>query len=123
MKLFDKIKSVFINRKNPELHYVVNVDDEGISCSHPKRNFERINWTDIDEIAIVTTNDGPFFPDVWFVFIGKDTGCSFPQGATNLTDELLFDNIIKRFKNFDYAIMIQAMSCAENNKFICWTKR
>jgi len=39
--------------------------------------------------------------------------------ATNLTKEVLFDRIFKKFDNFDYVKFIQAMSSVENKKFIC----
>src|SRR5258706_571436 len=71
--------------------YRAVVTEDGIACEHPKRAREFIRWGDVREIAIRTTSDGPWLPDMWVLFVGGSGGCSVPTeaadfDAVNLSD-------------------------------------
>ncbi len=106
-------------RKQPEEYYDIIIEDEFIRVEHPKREVEQLNWNDVCEIVIITTDEGPFHPDVWLVLIGDDQGCSIPLGAPNFDG--VYD-IVSKYEGFNYERWIEAMGCAENARFVIWKR-
>lgn len=98
--------------------YQVFVTDEAVSCTHPKRATELIRWDEIKEIRLVTTSDGPFSPDEWYLFVGDDGGCSVPSEAKGF--DQLWDIFKTRFPGFDYQGIIQAGTSDEQR--VLWKK-
>lgn len=94
------------------------ITEHEIACEHPERERESVPWDEITEIMLVTTDEGPFLPDMWFVFMGKSKGCSVPSEAKGI--DLLWDEIKKRFNNFNYDAVIQAGT--DNDQKILWKK-
>lgn len=104
---------------NPEEQFTVIVTEEGVACEHPRRKREFIRWDDINEISIVTTDEGPLLPDLWLLLTGSNNGCSIPQGAAGYDE--LFDRICQ-FPDFDFESVIEASACASNARFTCWKR-
>lgn len=98
--------------------YQIIVTDESISCTHPKRATKLIRWQEINEIRLITTSDGPFLPDEWYLFVGDDGGCSVPSEAKGF--EVLWDIFKTRFPGFDYEGIIQAGTTDEQR--VLWKK-
>lgn len=103
----------------PEDEFVVTLTDDDITVAHPERKTESVRWDDVQAIKVLTTDAGPFFPDVWFVLIGTNGGCVFPQGAPNA--ESAYDRI-SQFDGFDFETFIHAMSSAKNEEFLLWSR-
>jgi hypothetical protein len=81
---------------------------------------EEVAWEDLVEVQIVTTDDGPFVDDVFFLLVGRDgSGVCVPQGAPG--SETLLDRL-QKLPNFDNGEVIRAMVCSENARFVCWKK-
>ena len=66
----------------PESRCVVRLLDSEVVCERPDGKVERVGWADLQKVEVVTTGDGPFAPDVFWVLHGTDGGCAVPQGAT-----------------------------------------
>jgi hypothetical protein len=92
------------------------VDDWGVR----RGDDEKVAWDDLVGVDIVTTDEGPYAEDVFFVLHGKDgKGCVVPQevaAARSLLERL------QRLPGFDNGRLIEAMGCAENARFVCWKK-
>lgn len=58
----------------------VEFDDEWIR-SHRGRLEEAVQWDDLSEIAIVTTDAGPWCEDAYWLLVGKTRGCAIANGA------------------------------------------
>ena len=86
--------------------YQVIITEHSLTCAHPKRPTESIRWDQVEEITLVTTSDGPFLPDVWYVFTGDGAGCSVPSEAKGFDE--LWDIFRSRFPTIDYEAMIAA---------------
>lgn len=86
--------------------FEVVVSEDGLSCSHPRRAAEAIRWNEVREILLVTTSAGPWAPDVWYVFVGEEGGCSVPTEAKGF--ERLWEVFRRRFPGMDYQAMIAA---------------
>lgn len=119
MGLLDRLFKKKEERKEPEDYYDISITDDYVKVEHPKRDTEQINWNEIEEISILTTDDGPFLPDVWLMLIGNGKGCSMPQGAPKY-DEVY--DIVSKYEGFDFEEVIMAATSTDNAKFELWKK-
>jgi len=90
-----------------------------VSCESPEGTIEKIQWDEIDKIEIVTTSDGPFLPDVFWVLIGTEKQCVVPSGATGEKQLLTRLQALPGFHN---EVLISAMSCTADRHFTCWIR-
>jgi hypothetical protein len=105
---------------HPELRWGVNVENEIINLKDPDGKLKSTKINEIEEIKIITTDQGPFLPDVWWKLISRDTTFLFPQGALG---ERKFLDEVQKLPEFDNETFIKAMVSADNNEFICWKKK
>jgi hypothetical protein len=103
----------------------ITVDDEGVTRCYPSSGkVERARWGDLQEVTIVTTDDGPMHEDVFFLLINRDgTGCVVPHSSA--VEHKLLPRI-QRLPNFGFEgneQIAKAMGSAENARFVCWRRR
>ena len=78
-------------------------------------------WSDVVEVAIVTTSDGPFAEDVFYVLsISEDDGCVVTHEAAERID--LLPELHAQFSGLNDKKVIEAMGCTSDNKFVLWSK-
>lgn len=104
----------------PESDYVVDLTDTEVICRSPNGRTERLAWDDIQRVEILTTADGPFVPDVFWVLHGSKGGCVIPQGATG-EQELM--TRLGKLPDFRWEAANEAMSSAEDRRFLCWDRQ
>lgn len=112
------------NKRNPSLlieaQFLVSFDNENISVIDPDGKDSIVPIKNLTKIDILTTEDGPWAPDVfWRFFIDdNDAVMIFPGGATGESELLTFmqDN----FKNFDSVAVIKAMGSTSLATFKIW---
>jgi hypothetical protein len=82
---------------------------------------ERITWSDLAEVGILTTDQGPLQEDVFWVLLGRDgkSGCAIPQSSEG-ADRLL--EFFQRLPDFQHDVVIKAMGSTNNAKFTCWQR-
>jgi hypothetical protein len=98
----------------------IHIDDRGVRRDLPSGKVEQVTWDDLREVAVVTTADGPFAEDVFFVLVGRDdSGCIIPQSAPESTPLL---ERLQRLHGFDNEAFIRAMGSTENATFVCWRR-
>ena len=69
---------------------------------------------------MLTTADGPFAEDMFFVLAGRDgSGCVVPQSASE-SGQLL--ERLQRLPGFDNEAFIRAMGSSEDARFVCWRR-
>jgi hypothetical protein len=80
---------------------------------------ESIRWDELHEIGIVTTDEGPWAEDVFWLFLNADRskGCAVPNGADGFPALL---ERIQTLPGFNNEAVVQAMGSAENNQFLIW---
>jgi hypothetical protein len=103
----------------PESRFVVRMSDTEVVCERPDGKIERVGWADLRRVEVVTTGDGPFAPDVFWVLHGTEGGCAVPQGATG--DSQLLERL-QALPGFDNGAFIEAMSSASDRRFLCWQR-
>ena len=98
---------------------MVRLSDSEVVCERPDGKVERVGWADLQKVEVVTTADGPFAPDVFWVLHASAGGCAVPQGATG-ENELLAR--LQALPGFDNRAVIEAMSCTSDRRFLCWQR-
>ena len=108
----------FLKRKLVPRVPATTIDDRGVRRDLGNGNVEEVAWSDLVEVQIVTTDEGPYVEDVFYLLIGaNETGCVVPQ-ADSQCGALL--SRLQALPDFDNGKVIEAMSCAENARFVCW---
>jgi len=103
----------------PESEYIVTVTDDLIRVEHPANETTNIFWYDLQEVSIITTDEGPFAADVWLVLKGNAGTIRIPQG--NPGYDTVYDRV-SGLEGFNFQGVIDAMMSTENNEFILWKK-
>lgn len=50
-------------RLESESRFLVRLSDSEVVCERPDGRVERVGWSDLQQVEVVTTGDGPFAPD------------------------------------------------------------
>lgn len=106
-------------RLEPESRFIIRLSDSEVVCERPDGRVERVGWSDLQKVEVVTTGDGPFAPDVFWVLYGTSGGCAVPQGATG--DKELLERL-QALPGFDNQAFIEAMSSTSDRRFLCWQR-
>lgn len=96
----------------------VRIDDHGLAATRDRGPELRLEFQDIQRVAIRTTDEGPGVEDVYWVLSAGDQICLIPHGAEGESE--LFDRLLK-LPGFNNQAMIAAMTCTENAEFECWS--
>lgn len=104
----------------PESEFVVTVTSDFVRVEHPSITTQNIFWSDLNEVSIITTDEGPLNPDVWLVLKGDVGGCRIPQGCTGY--DSVYD-IVSAYDGFDFDEVIKAMTSTDNNEFLLWQRK
>lgn len=103
----------------PESLFTVTLDEEWCTCTRPDGQKEAVRWDQLEEVLLVTTDQGPLEPDVFWVLSAGETGVVVPQGATG--ERALLERL-QQLPGFDSRPVIAAMGCTENRQFSCWKR-
>jgi hypothetical protein len=106
-------------RLEPESRFIVRVSDSEVVCERPDGRTERISWSDLQKMEVITTDEGPFTADVFWVLHGTSSGCVIPQGATGDAELLKH---LQALPHFDNNVFTEAQGSTSNQTFICWER-
>ena len=106
-------------RQAPEAQFAVSFDERKIKLTVPDGRTFTVAWHNLVGVAIQTTDEGPFQPDVFWLLGTKDGSLRVPQGAQG-EDEFL--HRLQQLPDFNNEALISAMGSANNNVFICWQR-
>lgn len=104
----------------PESLFVIQMNDLQVSCHRPDGTIECVRWDDLQRVSVLTTNDGPWAPDVFWLLHGEHGGCLIPQGATGDTELL---ERLQQLPGFDNKVFMNAMGSTEEAIFTCWERQ
>jgi hypothetical protein len=98
----------------------VTIDDRGVVRTMSDGKVESVRWDQLAEVQIVTTDQGPFTDDVFWLLIGEDgEGCAVPSEAP-AAKELL--ERLQELSGFDNEAVIKAMGSTSNARFHVWKR-
>ena len=95
------------------------MDDQSVTCRRAGGLVETVRWDDLRAVLVMTTSDGPFTDDVFWVLAGENSGCVVPSEADGC-DKLL--ERLQRLPGFDNAAVVEAMGCTDDRRFVCWQR-
>ena len=119
--MLDKIMEFFQKLSNPKprLQDNVHMNDEEIVREISDGTTERVRWDELRKVTIITTDQGPFLEDVFFILESSNSGALITHDwATKI--QLLEQ--LEKLPNFNFEQVIKAMTCTDNNSFLCWEK-
>ena len=105
-----------------ESDYLVEVNDEHVSCQYPDGEKHVICWPDLQSVVIRTNDRGPFRTDIFWVLKDKSehSECVIPLGARG--EAHLLDRL-QALPEFDDEAFIEAMESDRSKKFTCWRSK
>jgi len=105
----------FLRRSKQKAAHGVTYTDDAVSVVRSDGIAETIRWDDLDEVGVLTTDEGPFREDVFFLLTGADgkSGCVVPQSSDGC-DQLL--ERLQQLPGFDHEAVIKAMSSTSKRK-------
>ena len=106
------------NRKSL-LPAAVTFDAVGVTRTLPNGQTEGVTWVDLQEVTILTTDEGPFVEDTFWVLRGTVGGCLVPSLTAGM--ETLLPRL-QALPGFDNEAVIRAMGSADNAQFTCWRR-
>jgi hypothetical protein len=107
-----------IRPKDPPPTDILTIDDAGITRTAPGLR-EHVAWADIARVRIMTTDQGPWLEDVFFVVDAKDgSGCVVTHDLAVRSG--LLESLQSRLPGVNSAAVIEAMTSAENRVFTIW---
>ena len=110
--------SRLFSRKAPKRD-TVTFDEQQVIRTLADGRTETARWDDLLEVSIMTTDEGPFAVDVYWLLRGASGGCTVPSDAEGL--EALLARL-QQLPNFNNETVVQAMGSTANATFVCWTR-
>ena len=98
---------------------LLEVDESGVHRMLADR-MESVTWSDLTEVSIVTTSEGPFAEDVFFMLQGAgNSGVLVPQSLA--VEHHLLESLQARLPEFNNEAVIEAMGCTDDRRFVVWS--
>lgn len=99
---------------------VFEFNEECGTITYPDEDPVEIIWSDVERIEIITTNDGPWSEDFWWLFYlkGTESPIDVPQGAKG--NEGIFDVLKKNFEGHDMETIMKALGSTSEARFNVW---
>jgi len=97
----------------------VQVTDDELVLEYKDGRKETYFFKDLKKVTIITTDQGPFEEDVFWLMLLEEMIIMIPQIAG--TDKLL--ERLQKLPEFNNEQVIKAMTSTDNNSFLVWEKR
>ncbi len=81
---------------------------------------QQIPWADVEKIDILTTDQGPWAEDLWWLFYLKGQAEPVQLGSEVTGCNQLFNALENHFQTADMETVIQAMGSTSNQVFHIW---
>ena len=96
------------------------MDARGLRREISDGTVEEIRWAQLKKVVIVTTDEGPYCEDLFFILEEE-------QGGTIVSNEwatrLALLKELEKLPYFDFEALIEAMACTDNKSFLCWQRQ
>ncbi|WP_327143940.1 hypothetical protein [Nocardia sp. NBC_01327] len=97
----------------------VEINDTFVRRTLANGRVEEVAWTELAEVRLITTADGPFAEDVFFVLIGATgKGCVVPHSAADTA----FLARLQALPGFDNDKVVEAMLSTADRQFLVWRR-
>ncbi|MCX2779118.1 hypothetical protein [Microbulbifer thermotolerans] len=116
------LNKLIFSRKMKENTPVFELTENGATFGFPKASKEEIIWSNVSKIEIVTSDEGPWSEDLWWVIFQED--CEEPTLMPGGTENInaIFNVLETQFSGASMENIIKAMGSTSNAKFAVWEK-
>jgi hypothetical protein len=98
----------------------ITVDEDGVRRQLADGSEESVTWTNLSEVAIRTTPEGPWKEDVFFLLVKEGGGgCAVPAGHPS-ADALM--SRLQSMPGFDNDAFVEAMTTLDDGLFVVWQR-
>lgn len=109
------LAKLFGRRSEPRGRVVF--DGERVTMLVRDGDTQTVQWADLIEVGILTTDEGPAADDVMWMLLGTDgQGCAIPSDLEGM-EQLL--HRLQQLPGFNNDAVIEAMGSTSNAKFVC----
>ena len=108
------------DRKHSKRPSHVGFDQEKFWVKHSEQEEESFLWKELIGVAIRIFNNQPRTPDVFWILGVEKKLLTYPDKATG---EIRMLKRLQKLPGFNNNSVISAMSCTENETFICWESK
>jgi hypothetical protein len=105
-------------RVHRRLNHVIEVNDSGVFRTLGETR-ESVTWASLRSVTILTTDEGPFMEDVWWLLEDESGGVAVPGGAPEVTAIMQH---LEQLPGYDPEAVVQAMGSVENARFTVWER-
>ncbi|MAS92479.1 MAG: hypothetical protein CMO55_04715 [Verrucomicrobiales bacterium] len=113
-----KERQQFAAPEDTDSMFRVLFENETVTCIRPDGTVESFSFHRLKRVEILTTEDGPFLPDVFWVFHDSSgSGAVIPDGAEG------FQEVMERvldLEGFDFNRFIESQGCTSHAVFPVW---
>lgn len=114
--LVDKCRHRWIDQD----HEWINVDAQRIWRGRGVQTYESLRWDELTQVTIITTDEGPFVEDFFWLLRGQDDerGIAIGLGLAQHIDLL---GRLGRLPGFDFMASVEATGSTQHGRFLCWS--
>lgn len=98
----------------------VTLDEKTISVDDGTGNIASLTWSSLGNVAVITTDAGPFATDLFWILTDKDGRHSITVPMDAGGEDALLKAMQARLPGFDNMAVVEAMSSVENGLFQIW---
>ena len=95
----------------------LSVNDTGIIHDLGNGSVDEVRWDDLRRVEILTTDEGPFLEDFFWVLHGSAGGVVLDASDVERFGLL---SRLQQLPGFDNEAVIRASCSTENARFLCW---
>lgn len=101
-------------------HVRVSLDRTSITLARDDGTAETLPWTELANVSVLTTDEGPHAPDLFWVLRSRDGRKTLivPMNARGEHD--LLHAMQERLEGFDNMAVVEAMGSTEKASFTIW---
>ena len=114
-----KLLSWLLQNRHPQPPASLSVDADGVRYRPFRGQEVSIRWGELEEVAIETTDKGPFAEDFFAVLKGPAQTVRIPQEVVGF--EVLLE-YLKELPDFNSEAVIEATGSTANATFTCWKR-
>ncbi len=94
-------------------------DEHAIVCLEPDDRRQEVRWDELSRVVVLTTDQGPFVDDVFWLLEGERSTCAFSNASLGV--DLLLPRLCA-LPGFDAERLSLALLSTENARFVCWER-
>lgn len=109
----------WLRPRPPQGGWTLDLDDEAVRVTDAAGQGAAVRWDALHTVAVMTTDDGPWAEDVFFVLESEDDVCVVPQGLAHAQG--LVDRVLD-LPGVDLGAFLAAMGSTDHAVFLCWRR-